>query len=203
MILMNESDTSTTPTAICFGARAATDPLYVNYHDAEWGRPTTSEVVLFEHICLEAFQVGLSWRTVLHKRDAFRDAFAGFDAEVIAEFTDEDAARLATNTDIIRNRAKIDACINAARIVRAMHDDGETLAALMSGFKPVSYQRPEAGTMPVATAESTALAKELHKRGFRFVGPVNVYAAMQACGVVNDHLVGCLIGDEIGIDGTS
>jgi len=197
MVSMIDLDTSTTPTTVCFGPYAAADQLYVGYHDTEWGRPTTSEVVVFEHICLEAFQVGLSWRTVLHKRDAFREAFAGFDAEVVAKFTDEDAAHLATNAAIIRNRAKIDACINAARIVRGMHEDGETLAALVNGFRPPNHQRPEPGGMPAATAESTSLAKQLHKRGFRFVGPVNIYATMQACGVVNDHFVGCPIGDEI------
>ncbi|MCL2783092.1 MAG: DNA-3-methyladenine glycosylase I [Propionibacteriaceae bacterium] len=194
---MNEPDTSISPTAICFGAHAAADPLYVSYHDTEWGRPTNSEVVFFEHICLEAFQVGLSWRTVLHKRDAFREAFAGFDAEAVAEFTDDDVARLVTNAAIVRNRAKIDACISAARIVRKMHEDGENLAALIDSFMPPSHERQGVGAVPAATAESTSLAKELRKRGFRFVGPVNVYAMMQACGVVNDHVIGCPIGDEI------
>jgi len=198
MVFMNEIDTSTSSTAICFGAQAATDPLYVTYHDTEWGRPTTSEVVLFEHICLEGFQVGLSWRTVLHKRAAFREAFAGFDVEAVAKFTDDDVARLMTDATIIRNRAKIDACVNAARIVRQMHDDGETLAALLGRFRPPIHERPHVGGVPAATDESTALAKELHKRGFRFVGPVNVYATMQACGLVNDHVIGCAIGDEIG-----
>jgi len=197
MVAMSNLDTSTPSTAVCFGERAAADPLYVSYHDMEWGRPTASEVVVFEHICLEGFQVGLSWRTVLHKRDAFREAFAGFDVEAVAKFTDEDVARLMTNAAIIRNKAKIDACVNAARIVRGMHENGETLVALVDSFRPLSHERPEPGTMPAATAESTALAKELRKRGFRFVGPVNVYATMQACGVVNDHLVGCPVGDEI------
>ena len=195
---MNELDTLISPTAICFGAHAATDPLYVSYHDTEWGRPTTSEVVLFEHICLEGFQVGLSWRTVLHKREAFREAFAGFDVEAVAQFTDDDVARLMTNAAIIRNRAKIDACINAAQIVRQMHDDGDTLAALLGRFRPPNHERPHVGGVPAATDESTALAKELRKRGFKFVGPVNVYATMQACGLVNDHVVGCTVGDRIG-----
>ena len=195
---MNELDTSISPTAICFGARAAADPLYVSYHDKEWGRPAANEIVLFEHICLEGFQVGLSWRTVLHKREAFREAFAGFDAEAVARFTDDDVARLMTDAAIVRNQAKIEACVTAARIVRQMHEDGETLAALLGGFKPLSHDRPDGGGVPAATPESTALAKELRKRGFKFVGPVNVYATMQACGVVNDHVTGCVIGDEIG-----
>ncbi|MCL2652679.1 MAG: DNA-3-methyladenine glycosylase I [Propionibacteriaceae bacterium] len=196
---MNDPHTSMTPTAICFGANAAADPLYPSYHDTEWGRPS-SEIVLFEHLCLEAFQVGLSWRTILHKRDAFREAFASFDPDAIAKFTDEDVERLATNAAIVRNRAKIKACVNAARIVSQMHEDGETLSALVNSFAPPSHDRPEVGAVPVATPESTSLAKELHKRGFRFVGPVNVYALMQACGVVNDHVVGCPIGDEIAAD---
>jgi len=187
-----------TPTAICFGERAAADPLYPAYHDTEWGRPTSSESVLFEHVCLEMFQVGLSWRTILYKRDAFREAFAGFEPEAVAGFTSEDAARLVTNEAIIRNRAKIDACINAARIVRDMHDDGETLAALLGRFRPSDHARPEPGGVPATTAEATALAKEMHRRGFRFIGPVNTYATMQACGLVNDHVIGCPIGDEIG-----
>jgi len=198
MVFMNEIDTSITPTAVCFGAHAAADPLYVSYHDEEWGRPTTSEVLMFEHVCLEGFQVGLSWRTVLHKRDAFREAFAGFDVDTVASFADGDVARLMTDAGIIRNRAKIDACINAARIVRQMHEDGETLAGLLGSFRPARHDRPVAGGVPAATDESTALAKELRKRGFKFVGPVNVYATMQACGVVNDHVVGCAIGDAIG-----
>ena len=195
---MNDTDSSLTPTAVCFGARAAADPLYVDYHDKEWGRPTTSEVLLFEHVCLEGFQVGLSWRTVLHKRDAFREAFACFDVDTVASFADGDVARLMTDAGIIRNRAKIDACVNAARIVRQLHEDGQTLAGLLGGFKPVGHARPSAGGVPAATDESTALAKELRKRGFKFVGPVNVYATMQACGLVNDHVVGCAIGDAIG-----
>ncbi|MCL2736333.1 MAG: DNA-3-methyladenine glycosylase I [Propionibacteriaceae bacterium] len=196
---MNERDISLAPVATCFGAQAAADPLYVSYHDTEWGRPTTSEVALFEHICLEGFQVGLSWRTVLHKRQAFREAFADFDVEAIARFTEDDVARLMTNAAIIRNRAKINACIGAARIVCQMHEDGETLVALVDRFRPPSHHRPEVGAdVPADTAESAALAKHLRSRGFRFVGPVNVYATMQACGIVNDHIVGCAIGDEIG-----
>jgi len=195
---MDKLDTSPAPTAICFGGQAAADPLYASYHDEEWGRPTTSEVVLFEHICLEGFQVGLSWRTVLHKRDAFREAFAAFDAEAVAKFTDQDVVRLMADAAIIRNRAKIEACVGAARIVREMHEGGETLAALISSFRPASHDRPQVGAVPAATPESTALAKELRRRGFKFVGPVNVYATMQACGVVNDHVIGCPVGDEIG-----
>jgi len=195
---MSESIIDKTPTAICFGERAAADALYPAYHDTEWGRPTDSESVLFEHICLEAFQVGLSWRTILYKRDAFRDAFAGFEPEAVAGFTEADADRLVENPAIIRNRAKIDACINAARIVRDMHGAGETLVGLLEQFRPGNHRRPQPDEVPVTTPEATALAKEMHRRGFRFVGPVNTYATMQACGLVNDHVVGCPIGDEIG-----
>ncbi|MCL2783706.1 MAG: DNA-3-methyladenine glycosylase I [Propionibacteriaceae bacterium] len=187
-------------TLSCFGRHAASDPTYALYHDTEWGRPIHDDTALFERVCLEGFQVGLSWRTVLHKRQAFRLAFADFDPVVVAAFTDADVERLANNQDIIRNRAKIRACINGARIVNAMHQAGETLDDLIWGAKPVHHQRPTPETRQDTTPQSEALAKALRQRGFRFVGPVNTYATMQACGVVNDHFVGCIVGDTIDLN---
>jgi len=187
----------TDQTAQCFGRHAADDPTYAAYHDEEWGRPIHDDTALFERVCLEGFQVGLSWRTILHKRDAFRERFAGFDPATVAAFSDADVERLVGDAAIIRNRAKIMACVNGARALLAMHDAGETLDALIWGSRPSSHQRPTEATRPDLTPESDALAAALRKRGFRFVGPVNVYATMQACGVVNDHILGCRIGDEI------
>ena len=192
-----EMNTITTPTALCFGPQAAADPLYVDYHDTEWGRPVLNDIDLFERVCLEIFQVGLSWRTVLYKRDAFRNSFADFDSEVVARFSECDIERLLGDARIIRNRAKINACITGARAVQAMHEAGELLDDLIWQFRPITHQRPESASKPAATPESFALAKELRSRGFKFVGPVNMYATLQACGVVNDHVVGCPIGDAI------
>ena len=185
------------PTAICFGPSAAADPVYAAYHDHEWGRPIHDDTELFERICLEGFQVGLSWRTVLQKRDAFRRAFAGFDPATVAAFTDEDIERLANDAAIIRNRAKIRACVDGARAVLAMHEAGQTLDALLWACAPTDHQRPTGDALPTATAESAALAKQLRDYGFKFVGPVNTYATLQACGVVNDHVKGCPVGDAI------
>ena len=186
-----------TPTALCFGQKAADDPVYARYHDDEWGRPVHGEAALFERIALEGFQVGLSWRTVLHKREAFRRAFAGFDPATVAVFTNDDVDRLAGDPGIIRNRAKIVACVRGARAVLAMHEAGETLDALVWGFAPAVRQRPTAASRPSATPEAEALAKALRQRGFLFVGPVNTYATMQACGLVNDHVRGCPAGDRL------
>ena len=196
--LMNELS----ETKKCFGMLAAGDPVYAAYHDTEWGRPVRDDTGMFERICLEGFQVGLSWRTVLHKRDAFREAFRGFDPAVVARFGEEEIERLLTDVRIIRNRAKITACVRAAGIVEAMKAGGESLAELVWSYKPVEHRRP-AGVEDLLsqTPESVALAADLHKRGFRFVGPVNMYATLQACGVVNDHLVGCEVGDAIDADG--
>ncbi|MCL2316803.1 MAG: DNA-3-methyladenine glycosylase I [Actinomycetia bacterium] len=181
----------------CFSRHVATDPVYVRYHDEEWGRPVRDETALFERICLEGFQVGLSWRTVLHKRDAFRDAFRGFDPERVARFGEADLARLASDPGIIRNRAKIAASIRAAQIVCDLAEQGSSLSDLIWAHRPAIHARPKPGERASTSPESEALAKALHRLGFRFVGPVNVYATMQACGLVNDHVAGCAVGDDI------
>jgi len=191
------STDQTDQTAQCFGRHAADDPTYAAYHDEEWGRPIHDDTALFERVCLEGFQVGLSWRTILHRRDAFRDRFAGFDPATVAAFGEADIERLVGDAAIIRNRAKIMACVRGAQALLAMHDAGETLDGLIWGSRPPVHERPTEATRPDLTPESDELAAALRKRGFRFVGPVNVYATMQACGVVNDHIVGCRIGDEI------
>jgi DNA-3-methyladenine glycosylase I len=170
-------------------------PDYVAYHDTEWGRPVHGDDALFERICLEAFQSGLSWLTILRRREGFRAAFAGFRVERVAAFTDADRARLLADPGIIRNRAKIDAAIanaGAALDLAASCDGG--LDALIWSHAPDPAGRPAPrtlGDVPAVTPESTALAKDLKKRGFRFVGPTTAYALMQACGLVNDHLAGC------------
>ncbi len=173
------------------GARARAE--YAAYHDEEWGKPVRDDRGLYERLCLEAFQSGLSWLTILRKREGFRSAFAGFEPQRVAAFGDDDVARLMADAGIVRNRAKIDAAIANAKAVAAMERDGESLAELLWSFAPP--ERPAPRTMadvPAVTPESTAMAKELKRRGFRFVGPTTAYALMQACGLVNDHLDGCL-----------
>jgi DNA-3-methyladenine glycosylase I len=192
----SQSETGITPAALCFG-KAAGDAVYAAYHDQEWGRPVTDEVALFEKICLEGFQVGLSWSVVLHKRAGFRKAFAGFDPDLVAAFGPADVERLLADAGIVRNRAKIEACIGSARAVLALHASGGSLSDVVWGFRPVAHARPETSAHPASTPESAALAKQLRKLGFRFVGPVNMYATMQACGLVNDHVVGCPVGDGL------
>ena len=170
-------------------------PDYVDYHDTEWGRPLHGDDALFERVCLEAFQSGLSWLTILRRREGFRAAFAGFGIDAVAAFTDADRERLLADPGIIRNRAKIDATIANARAAQELPDsyDGG-LDALIWSFAPEAAGRPAPrtlGDVPAVTPESTALAKDLKKRGFRFVGPTTAYALMQACGLVNDHLADC------------
>jgi DNA-3-methyladenine glycosylase I len=169
---------------------ATSAPDYVAYHDEEWGRPVHDDVALYEKLCLEAFQSGLSWLTILRKREGFRAAFAGFDPERVAAFGDDDVARLMADVSIVRNRAKIEAAIRNAR---AVLDLDVSLSELLWRFAPEGGGPvPEAlGDVPAITAESTAMAKELKRRGFAFVGPTTAYALMQACGLVNDHLAGC------------
>jgi DNA-3-methyladenine glycosylase I len=176
----------------CFGDG---DPLYARYHDEEWGFPVREERAVYERISLEAFQSGLAWITILRKRPAFREAFAGFDPEVVAAFGDADVARLMADASIVRNRMKIEATIANARAVLALREEGIDLGELLWSFRPAQAVRPAAELrgLPAATPESRALARELKRRGFRFVGPTTAYAAMQACGVVNDHLAGCPI----------
>ena len=172
----------------------ATGPEYLSYHDDEWGRPVVDEDALFERLCLEGFQAGLSWLTILRKRPAFREAFAGFSIDAVARFGARDVRRLMADAGIVRNLAKIDATIANAKAAAALHEQGETLAALIWGAAPARRRLAPRSTadLPATTPESNALSRELKRRGFRFVGPTTVYAAMQACGVVNDHVLGCV-----------
>jgi DNA-3-methyladenine glycosylase I len=173
-------------------------PDYLEYHDREWGRPIRDDRGMYERLTLEAFQSGLSWLTILRKRESFRAAFAGFDLHRVARFDDDDRARLLADTGIVRNRAKIDAAIANAAAAAAMQDAGESLAELVWSHAPAPQETaPEPGEIPAETSESRALARELKRRGFRFVGPTTVYSTMQACGVVNDHLAGCCVRDEV------
>jgi DNA-3-methyladenine glycosylase I len=177
---------------------ATTDELYLAYHDEEWGRPVTDERHLLERLCLEGFQSGLSWLTILRKREKFRSAFAGFDPEVVARFGNRDIARLLKDAGIVRHRGKIEAAIANARGTLALRDDGRPLNELVWQHRPKPRKAPRAlADMPSTTPESTALSKELKRAGFRFVGPTTVYAAMQACGVVNDHLASCFVRAEV------
>ena len=170
---------------------------YLAYHDEEWGRPVRGETALFERFTLEAFQSGLSWLTILRKRENFRAAFAGFEIERVAAFGERDFARLMADAGIVRNRAKIEASIANAR---AVLDLDVPLGELLWSFAPDPEGRPAPhgpGEIPAITPESTAMAKELKRRGFRFVGPTTAYAAMQACGLVNDHVAGCWVRGEV------
>lgn len=169
-------------------------PDYVTYHDDEWARPVTDDVRVYEKICLEGFQSGLSWLTILRKRDAFRRAFAGFDPERVARFGPNDVDRLLADAAIVRHRGKIEATIaNASATLRAQELHG-SLAALVWSFEPPRRGRRaprRLGDVASSTAESKALSKELGRLGFRFVGPTTIYAAMQSLGIVNDHLATC------------
>jgi DNA-3-methyladenine glycosylase I len=175
----------------CFGAD---DPLYRAYHDDEWGRPVRDERGLYERISLEAFQSGLAWITILRKRDNFRAAFADFEPEAVAAFGADDVARLMADVGIVRNRLKVHATIDNARAVLGLRDAGTSLPELVWAHRPDPDRPAPAGwgDIPALTPESTALAKALKREGFRFVGPTTAYAAMQACGLVNDHLAGCV-----------
>jgi DNA-3-methyladenine glycosylase I len=168
------------------------DPLYNAYHDGEWGRPVTDERGLLERLCLEGFQSGLSWLTILRKRDNFRRAFANFDAERVARFGESNVARLLQDAGIVRHRGKIEAAIANARGTLALREEGTPLEELVWSHRRKAA-RPVASIydLPSTTPESDALSKALKRAGFRFVGPTTVYAAMQACGVVNDHIAGC------------
>ena len=182
--------TTTIQAARCFGDG---DPLYEAYHDDEWGVPVHGEAALLERLALEAFQSGLAWITVLRKRPAFREVFAGFDPERVAGFEEDDVERLLLDARIIRNRAKIEATNSNARAVVALHEAGETLDELIWSFAPPARERRLASLaeIPGQTPASVALAKELKRRGFRFIGPTTAYAAMQACGLVDDHVATC------------
>ena len=170
---------------------AGTTPDYLDYHDTEWGVPVHGERALFERITLEAFQSGLSWLTILRKREAFRAAFAGFDPEVVAGYGEADRVRLMGDAGIVRNRLKVTAAItNAAAVVRLREDGG--LEDLVWSHAPAHHTPPASvAELRASTPESVALAKALKRVGFVFVGPTTMYAAMQACGLVDDHLAGC------------
>ncbi|MFC4050506.1 DNA-3-methyladenine glycosylase I [Actinomadura syzygii] len=164
-------------------------PDYVAYHDDEWGRPVRDDAGLYEKLCLEAFQSGLSWLTILRKREAFRAAFHGFDPEKVASFGPGDVERLMDDAGIVRNRAKIDATIANARA--ALDLPGGLAETAWRYADPASPAYTDMDDVPAHTEASKALAKELKKNGFRFVGPTTAYALMQACGLVDDHLTGC------------
>jgi DNA-3-methyladenine glycosylase I len=165
-------------------------PDYVAYHDDEWGRAVHGDQAIFERLCLEAFQSGLSWLTILRKRENFRKAFARFDIPAVAAFTDADVARLLADAGIVRNRAKINAAITNARAALGLTEGLSDLVWSYADTGPRQAPRTLAD-LPAQTEASAALAKDLRKRGFAFTGPVTVYAAMQACGLVNDHLEAC------------
>jgi DNA-3-methyladenine glycosylase I len=165
-------------------------PEYLSYHDEEWGRPVRDDTGMFERLCLEAFQSGLSWLTILRKRENFRLAFRGFDIEAVARFGSADVARLLADSGIVRNRAKIEAAVANARAALQVPAG---LASLVWQYAGDHRPAPVSLTdVPAVTSESKALAKDLRSRGFKFTGPVTAYATMQACGVVNDHLAGCV-----------
>lgn len=168
-------------------------PMEVRYHDEEWGVPCRDDAALFERLLLECFQAGLSWLTILRKRDGFRAAFAGFDPALVAAFTEADIARLLADPGIVRHRGKIDAAIGNARAFLAVQEAEGSFAAFVWRYAP-SIERPRPASLaeiPAMTPESDALSKELKRRGFRFVGSTTCYAFMQSAGLVDDHVVGC------------
>ena len=178
-------------------AWAVSSPDYIAYHDDEWGYPLKDERRLFEKICLEGFQAGLSWITILRRREGFRAAFDGFDPAVVAEYGEADIDRLLGDERIIRHRGKIEATIGNARALLALN---EPLVELVWSFAPETGSRPRPSSfldVPAVTPESTALSKELRRRGFRFVGPTTMYAMMQSAGLVDDHVAGCWRADVV------
>ena len=168
------------------------DPLYISYHDTEWGFPVRDDTLLFQKLSLDSFQAGLAWITILRKREAFKDAFDGFDIDTVAAYEDQDVDRLLANPEIVRHRGKIDATISNARHARELIDEFGSLATYLDRFIPPPAP-PPSDDLPAHTVESVALSKDLRSRGFRFVGPTIVYAFMQAVGMVNDHYDGCFV----------
>ena len=170
-----------------------TDPLYVAYHDEDWGRPVRDERELFEKLILDGAQAGLAWITILRKREGYRRAFEGFDPVRIAAYGDDDVARLLADPGIVRNRQKVAAAIGNAKALLAMHEAGETLSDLVWSHQPAARAGALAPTdeLPVTSPEAIALSKALQHRGWKFVGPTIVYAFMQAVGVIDDHIAGC------------
>jgi DNA-3-methyladenine glycosylase I len=184
----------------CAWRGMAGDPIYEAYHDHEWGVPERDPRALWEKLVLDGFQAGLSWITILRKRDAFRAAFADFDPEVVARFDDADRARLMADAGIIRSNGKIDAAISGARIYLSMRDAGEDLSQFLWAFTdgaPVQNAWTEVSGVPAQTPLAVEVSKALKAKGFKFVGPVIVYAFMQATGMVNDHLATCFRHDPI------
>jgi DNA-3-methyladenine glycosylase I len=174
------------------------DPLYVAYHDEEWGRPVVDERGVYERLCLEGFQSGLSWLTILRKREGFRAAFARFEPERVARFDERDVERLLGDAAIVRHRGKIEAAIANARATLALREAGTPLHELVWAHRPERHDAPRRTSDWLAqTPESAALSRRLKAAGFRFVGPTTAWAAMQACGVVNDHLAGCWVRDAV------
>ena len=169
------------------------DTAYVAYHDGEWGRPVTDDNRLFEKLCLEGFQAGLSWLTILRKRDNFRAAFRGFDIAAVAAFGSADVERLLTDAGIVRHRGKIASAVNNARRATEVIEEFGSLAAYIWSWEPQDSPDPPTGTeaLPASTPESVALARDLKRRGWSFLGPTTVYAFMQSMGLVNDHIAGC------------
>ena len=176
----------------------STDPAYNAYHDDEWGRPVTDERGLLERLCLEGFQSGLSWLTILRKRENFRSAFASFDPERVARYGKRDVDRLLRDAGIVRHRGKIEAAIANARGTVALREAGTPLDELVWAHRPKRQRAVKSlHDLPSTTPESVSLSKELKRAGFRFVGPTTVYAAMQACGVVNDHIQSCYVRKDV------
>ena len=177
------------------------DPLYCAYHDEEWGRPVIDERGIYERLCLEGFQSGLSWLTILRKREAFREAFAQFDPEQVARYAPSDVDRLLQDARIVRHRGKIEAAIANARATLDLRRAGTPLDELFWSHAPPTHEAPQTPTdWQPTTPESTALSKLLRRHGFRFVGPTTVYASMQACGVVNDHLATCFVRTAVELE---
>lgn len=177
---------------------AGSDPLYRSYHDNEWGFPVRADTRLFEKLCLEGFQAGLSWITILRKRDSFREAFAGFDIPTVAAFDESDVERLLSNAEIVRHRGKIESTINNAARAGELQEEFGSLSDYIWDFADSRTLVPSViEEIPAATETSTELSKDLKKRGWRFVGPTTVYAFMQAMGLVNDHLAGCDIRNRV------
>lgn len=182
--------------AVASGSRGPTadSVMYRDYHDTEWGQPLHGEQALFERMSLEAFQSGLSWLIILRKRENFRRAFKKFDIAKVARFTDRDVERLMADAGIVRNLLKVEATISNARVIAEQRDQGVDLDELLWSFAPDRKPRPASlSDVPAVTPESTAMAKELKKRGFRFVGPTTAYALMQATGMVDDHVADCWV----------
>jgi len=170
------------------------DPLMIEYHDVEWGVPSRDDRHLYEHLVLEGAQAGLSWRTILHRREGYRKAFAGFDPEKVARFTAGRVEKLLRDPSIIRNRLKVESAISNARCLLEVQDQRGSFADYLWGFvdgEPIVHRFRETSEIPVESPEAVALSKDLKKRGFRFVGPTSMYAFMQAVGMVDDHLVTC------------